>query len=333
MKEVSGCSLRSAILLLVLLLAAGCGARAADSVALVEASVQRPAPTPAPPAPTIALVMKTLTNPFFVHIEQGARLAEEELDVRLVVKAAAQETSVDQQIAIVESLIAARVDAIVIAPADSVGMVPVLKQAQDAGIAIVNIDNRLDAEQMARAGLAGVPFISVDNEDGAYRAARAISQDVTAPTQAAIIEGIRSARNAADRRAGALRAFGENPNITVVASETAHWKIDEGYSVARALFRQHPDIALIFCANDMMALGALRYLAESGRDGVRVAGFDALSEAREAIRSGALMATVDQQAARQGYLGVQYAVRLLAGDQPPAETLLPAVLVTRESLP
>lgn len=334
LKDVSGHALRSAILLLALLLATGCGAPTGDSVTLVEATVRDTSPTaPAAGRPTIALVMKTLTNPFFVEMERGARQAEEELGVRLIVKTAAQETSIDQQIAIVESLVASGVDAIVIAPGDSVGLVPALKQAQDAGIAIVNIDNRLDPQQMAHAGLVGVPFISVDNEEGAYRAARAIGQDIAAPTQAAIIEGIRSAQNAADRKAGALRAFGENPHITVVASETAHWKIDEGYDVTRALFREHPDIRLVFCANDMMALGALRYLAESGRADVRVAGFDALDEARAAVRSGALLATVDQQAARQGYLGVQYAARLIAGDQPPAETLVPAVLVMRASAP
>ncbi len=40
----------------------------------------------------IALVMKTLTNPFFQEMENGARRAEKDLGIQLLVKTAAQET-------------------------------------------------------------------------------------------------------------------------------------------------------------------------------------------------------------------------------------------------
>src|SRR4051812_10499789 len=76
--------------------------------------------------PRIALVMKTLTSPFFVEMEKGARRAEAELGVELLVKTATQETSIEQQIAIVEQLTRAKVDAIVIAPGDSYRLIPAL---------------------------------------------------------------------------------------------------------------------------------------------------------------------------------------------------------------
>lgn len=276
----------------------------------------------------MALVMKTLTNPFFAEMERGARQAEAELGIDLVVKAAAQETSIDQQIAIVERLILEDVDAIVVAPGDSTSLVPVLKRAQDAGIVIINVDNRLDPALVRLLGLVDVPFISVDNEQGAYLAARHLSQAVATPAEVLILEGIPTAQNAIDRTRGALRAFGENPGIKIAAVETAHWKIDEAYTLTRDLIDAHPRVGAIFCANDMMALGAIQYLGDAGRDDIKVAGFDALAEARQAIGAGRLLATVDQQAARQGYLGVQYAARRLAGDELPAETLVPVELVT-----
>ncbi|MFO1425062.1 MAG: sugar ABC transporter substrate-binding protein [Candidatus Competibacteraceae bacterium] len=293
-----------------------------------------PGAVPSKPAskPIIALVMKTLTNPFFIDMEKGARRAERELGVQLQVKTAAQETSIEQQIQIVEELIEAKVNAIVIAPGDSMDLIPVLKKAQDAGIRVINIDNRLDPVYSARLGLGPIPFISVDNEQGAYKAAKAISERIERPTQAAIVEGIRGAANAEARKQGALRAFAENPAIRVVASETANWKIDESYQVAEKLFNAHPDIGAIFCANDMMALGALKYLEVSGKSQVLVAGFDALEQAKAAIRAGKLTASIDQQAAQQGYLGVQYAVRALAGETLPAETLIDTALVTAETL-
>jgi ribose transport system substrate-binding protein len=78
--------------------------------------------------------MKTLTNPFFIEMEKGARKAEQENAVELLVKTATQETSIEQQIQIVDEMITAKVDAIVIAPGDSLRLVPILKKAQDAGI-------------------------------------------------------------------------------------------------------------------------------------------------------------------------------------------------------
>ena len=275
--------------------------------------------------------MKTLTNPFFVEMEKGARQAEKELGIDLIVKTGAQETSVDQQITIVEELIREKVDAILIAPADSVQMIPVIKKAQDAGIVIINIDNQLDPEAAKKIGLADVPFISVNNEQGAYLSAKKISEKVSTPTQAIILEGIATAKNAQDRKAGALRAFGENKNIQVVASETANWKIDEAYNVAAKLFKEHPDVKLVFCANDMMAFGVIQYLKETGRTDVQVAAYDALAEAMPMLQDGSLQATIDQQAALQAYTGVQFAVQALKGEKLPPLTLLDVLLVTREN--
>src|SRR6185437_14559396 len=91
----------------------------------------------------IALVMKTLTNPFFIEMERDARRAEKEFGIELQVKTGSDETAVEQQIQIVDDLIQSRVEAIVIAPGDSQRLVPILKKAQAAGIVIINIDNKL----------------------------------------------------------------------------------------------------------------------------------------------------------------------------------------------
>jgi ribose transport system substrate-binding protein len=281
----------------------------------------------------IGLVMKTLTNPFFVEMEKGARRAEKDLGLTLKVKTAAQETSIEQQIQLVEDLIADKVAAIVIAPGDSQRLVPALKKAADAGIKIVNIDNRLDPDALTQAGLGSVPFISVDNEAGAYKAGKFLSDGITAPAEAAILEGIRSADNARQRAQGARRALLENKHVKVVASESANWKIDEAYEVTKAMFTKHPNITLLFAANDMMAIGAAKYLQDTGKTRVKVAGYDALVEALAEIKTGRLAATIDQQAAEQGYQGIALANRLSQGHTVPAVTLIDTRLVTTTSAP
>ena len=309
----------------------GCGESSGPSV---NTPAQAPVVAPAPIAKKeIGLVMKTLTNPFFVEMEKGARRAEKELGITLKVKTGAQETSIEQQIQLVDDLIAAKIGAIVIAPGDSQRLVPALKKAAEAGIPIVNIDNRLDPEAVSQAGMKPIPFISVDNEAGAYKVASFLAKEVSVPTEAAILEGIRSADNAQQRTLGARRGLQENKLIKVVASETANWKIDEAYEATKLMFTKHPKIKLLFAANDVMAIGAVKYLQETGKTNVKVAGYDALAEALAEIKAGRMLATIDQQAAEQGYQGIALAARLSQGSTVPTITTIDTRLITATSAP
>ncbi|AFQ45433.1 sugar ABC transporter substrate-binding protein [Desulfosporosinus meridiei] len=282
--------------------------------------------------PDIAIVMKTLTNPFFIEMEKGARLAQNELGVNLIVKTGAKETSIEQQIGIVEELINSKVDAIVIAPGSSTDLIPVLQKAQKANISIVNIDNRLDPNFLRKMNLTDIPFISVNNEDGAYKSAKYIADQINKPTKVAILEGIRGADNSEQRKKGALKAFAENPNIQIVAMESANWKIDDAFFITSSIFAKYPDIGGIFCANDMMALGAIQYLDKSNRSKVLVAGFDDLREAEKAISKGSMQVTINQHADIQGYRGVHYAYEMIKGKKQPSETFIDVKLVTKATI-
>ncbi|MGB0681420.1 MAG: substrate-binding domain-containing protein [Magnetovibrionaceae bacterium] len=284
------------------------------------------------PALKVGLVIKTLENPFFQSLETGARKAEQDLGVQLVVRASTTETAVDQQKTIVRELVEEEsVDAIVIAPSDSVELVASVKWALAAGVTVVNVDNRLDPGEVNRQRLPQVPFVSVDNRLGAYLAAQYLAEQAPEGSKAVILEGIRSARNAQARLAGARAAFAESDRVTLVASETANWGFDAAVDVARDLLARHGDLGVIFASNDMMALGVLHHLKTLGRTDILVGGFDALAEAREAIREGNLRVTVDQQAERQGYLGVARAVEVLRGRTVPAETFIDVAIVTGSS--
>jgi ribose transport system substrate-binding protein len=303
--------------------------QAVKSVAVVAPTVDT---TPKVHAPKVALIMKSLTNPFFIEMEKGARRAEREAGIELQVIATSQETAIEQQIQLIEDQIKRKVDAIIITPNDPQRLVPALKRAQDAGIKVVNIDDRLNPETVAASGMNPVPFISVDGEDAAYRAAQFAAAPLDQPSEVAILEGVRSTENSVKRLRGAERAFKQHGKLKIVASETARWKIDEGYEVARRMFVAHPKIRVVVCANDLMAIGVMKYLAESGKTGVRVAGFDALDEAKAAIRAGNMVVTVDQQSAQQGYQGVMTALKLMHGETVESVVRVEARLLTGDDL-
>lgn len=292
--------------------------------------------SPAPPAPapkTVALVLVTNANPFFVVMERGARRAEREFGIQLRVVNSASYISGDLQSASVRQVMQDKVDAIVLVPGHSVELVSVVKEARNAGIVVINLDNRLDSEALQKMGVTDVPFIGVDNEEGAYLSAKYLGSKLTGTKQVAIIGGDPLAPRAGqDREKGALQAFAEIPGVEVVATEAANWKIEQAYQVTARMFERHPKLEGIFCANDLMALGAIRYLEETKKEHVLVTGYDGIEEALMAIRGGHLIATVDQHAEEQGYMGVKYAVRALAGEKLPAETFFDVELVTVETL-
>src|ERR1700712_2332783 len=112
--------------------------------------------------------MKSLANEFFKTMEDGAEAHQKAHsgDYELISTGIKNETDVDEQITLVEQMVAQHVDAIVIAPADSKALVPACKKAADAGIVVVNIDNKLDADTLKDKALR-VPFVGPNNMKGA----------------------------------------------------------------------------------------------------------------------------------------------------------------------
>lgn len=306
---------RQIALLLIAVLMVACGDSSKPSTALSAAGVTAPPVSSVKAAPLrVAMVLKSFTNPFFVEMAKGARQAQQESGIDLDIKAATPDTSVEQQVRLVKSQIAAGVQAIVISPVDTRLIVPVLKTAHDAHIKIVNIDERLDPDALAAHGLPPVPYIGVDSEQGAYQAAKFMADQISRPTEVAIIDGVPGTFTATERHRGAQRAFQEKSHLRLVNAGAANWKAEEAYALAGRLFKLHPKLGAVYCANDLMAIGVIQYLNETGNSKVLVGGFDALEEARGAIRAGQMVVTVDQRASQQGYEGIMAAVKLLGGE-------------------
>jgi ribose transport system substrate-binding protein len=153
--------------------------------------------------PKIALIMKSLANEFFSTMADGAKKhqAANSAGYDLIVNGIKNETDLSEQVNLVEQMIARQVNAIVIAPADSKALVTVLKRAKEAGILVVNIDNKLDADVLRQAELQ-VPFVGPDNREGARKVGEALATRLKAGDKVAIIEGIPTALNGQQLRLG-----------------------------------------------------------------------------------------------------------------------------------
>lgn len=287
-----------------------------------------------PQRTTVALVVKSLANEFFLTMENAARRHQETNSepYDLIVNGIKDELDVARQIDLVEQMIAKQVSAIVIAPADSKALVPVCKKAMAAGIIVVNVDNKLDTAVLSDKRVL-IPFVGPDNRKGARLVGQYLARRLSRGDGVAIVEGAPNALNAVERKLGFEEAM-EEAGMKVISSQSGFWETDKSDQIAAALATEYPTIKAILCANDSMALGVVAALRSSGRqDKVLVVGFDNISAARKLLKEGKMLATADQHAGEIVVAGIERALAVMRHKAAFEDMETPVELVTAETLP
>jgi ribose transport system substrate-binding protein len=281
--------------------------------AIIAASCQKQENASSGPAkPRVALVMKSLANEFFKTMEDGARDHQKQHadQYDLIANGIKDEQDVGKQIDLVEQMIAQKVNALVIAPADSKALVPVCKKAMDAGVIVVNIDNKFDSSALAEKGIK-IPFVGPDNRKGARLAGECLAKRLQKGDAIAIVEGAPNAFNGIQRKLGfedAANAAG----LKIISSQTGKWETIEAEKVVSGMITEHPEIKGILCANDSMAVGAVAALKAAGKlDQVLVVGYDNISAIQQLMKEDKVLCTVDQHGDKIAVYGIEYALDIL----------------------
>ncbi|MFO1482266.1 MAG: sugar ABC transporter substrate-binding protein [Verrucomicrobiaceae bacterium] len=280
--------------------------------------------------PKVALVMKSLANEFFQTMAEGAKKhqAAHAADYDLVVNGIKNETDLAEQVGLVEQMIAQGVQALVIAPADSKALVTVLKRAKDAGVLVINIDNKLDADTLKQAGLQ-IPFVGPDNRAGAKAVGEVLAKKLKAGDEVAIIEGVTTAFNGQQRKAGfedAMNAAG----MKIVSTQSGQWEMEKANGVAAGILAANPNVKALLCANDNMALGAAAAVHAAGKSGqVQIVGFDNIAAIKPLLADGRVLATADQHGDQLAVFGIEASLKILKDKSTPADQQTPVDVVTK----
>jgi ribose transport system substrate-binding protein len=225
------------------------------------------------------------------------------------------------------------VQALCITPSGSKEVVPAIGKANAAKIPVVIVDTRVDEKAAAEAGIRLDGFVGSDNYEGGKVAGEYLLKVTGGKARVGLLEGIPGHETGDSRLKGFHDAVKNAPGIKVVASQTANWERDQGFTVFQNMLQAHPDIDALFACSDMMALGAVEAIAAAGKTGkIRVIGFDAVDDARKAIGTGAILASVAQFPSEMGRLAVEDAVMLIRGEKPPAEQKVRIELVTKDTV-
>lgn len=285
--------------------------------ALLAAGLLSGAAGAAQAADKIALVVSTLNNPFFVTLENGAKAKANELGYDLIVLDSQNDPA--KELANVEDVLNQNIKVLLLNPADSDAAKASARAAIAKNVPVISLDRAVN-------GVAVTSHIASNNVAGGKMAGDLIAEKLGGKGNVVELQGIPGASAARDRNKGFLEAMAAAPGLKVVASQTANFDRAQGLTVMENILQAHPSIDAVFSANDEMALGAIKAIQAAKRT-IVVVGFDATDDARAAIKSGAMFASVAQQPALIGSLGVEAADKVIKGQTIPASTPVPLTMI------
>jgi ABC-type sugar transport system substrate-binding protein len=278
----------------------------------------------------LGVVIKGLDNPFFAAMQEGVLAAahDRKADVRLSAATGLEDTA--GQASKLEALIAEELDCYVVNPISQSNLAQALSHVpQDTPI--VNIDSPVGANEARALGIDISTYIGTDNQAAGGLAADTMAELVGPGASVGVIGGISGDATSAARIDGfRANARGRFDPLDPVSAD---WDERKAMLAARTLLREEPGIAGFFAANDQMALGVARAVANAGQQGrVAVVGVDGIQEALAAIERGAMSATVSQYPYTIGSLGVEACLAAASGEALPVKVDAPIQVVTRRNV-
>ena len=268
---------------------------------------------------TIGLSVSTQNNPFFVTLVEGAQAQAAKLGVELSVADAGDD--VTKQTSDIEDLVAKGISVLIVNPVDSDAVTGAVEAAMAKGVKVISVDRAVNGVEIACQ-------IASDNVLGAELATQFIVDTLGEGVKVAELEGIPGASAAIDRSQGFHNVA--DAKLDVVAKQTANFDRTEGMSVMENILQANGDVQAVFAANDEMALGAVEAITGAGKQ-IMVVGFDATDDAIEAIKAGKMAGTIAQQPALIGSTAVDNAVKLIAGEEIPANIPVEVTLVNKDN--
>jgi len=263
--------------------------------------------------PVIGLVVKTMIgDPFQVNIANFGEARGKGLGAKVETYGARGHAAIEEQVSIVESLIARKVDAIVLVATDSKGLAPAVNKSMKAGIPVILVDSGVE-------GAEYVTIIQTDNIKGAALAAKYAALLLNGKGRVAQIEGQPGHETAQLRVEGFHGEIAKYPGIKLVSSITGNWSTPGAVAATEAILEAHPDVDLIFASSDMMGVGVAEVLRREGRKDVFLVTFDGIEEGTDLILQGKSCGDVAQNAKVMGERSVEIAMEIIRGEKKPTD--------------
>ena len=244
---------------------------------------------------------------YYIAIGEGIKALAKELGIETFMLAPQSGADIYGQMGMLQDVISQEVDAIILSTHDEHAAAPLVKRAVGKGIVIVIVNSDIKNFPSPVHGVVGYSQRKGTRKIGAFGLGLAKGKSLNV----GIIKG-QPGYHSTERVGGFRDAIGGS-NFRVVASLDGKWNVEGGNTAGMDLLQAHPEINLIFAANDYMIMGAALAARALGRSDLILLGNDGDTAGLESIHAGRITATVDTTPFIMGQVALQVVYDSLRG--------------------
>ncbi len=274
----------------------------------------------------IGMVPKGTAHVFWQSVHAGAVKAARENDVEIRWNGPPSETDMNQEVKIIDSMIASHLDAIALAPIDKKALVNVVERATDAKIPVIIFDSPVDTDKF-------ISQVATDNYQGGQIAGKRMGEILNGKGKVAILAVQVGAASTMAREQGFEDYVKQNlPGIEIVDKRYGEADFAISLRAAENILTAHPELDAMFASNESSAVGAAQALKQRAGSKVKLVGFDAGPTLEADLRSGVIDSLVVQNPFMMGYQSIIAAVKAMKGENVQKINNMPPRLIVETDL-
>lgn len=267
--------------------------------------------------------------PFYSNFIKGQEETAAEMGADLTIVDG--KGDIGTEVAGVQQLIAQGVDVILVTPSDAKGIAPAVKKANEAGIPVFAVNNRVDTDSAEI-----VTFVGADDVEFGRQQAKLLGESLPDGGTVAYMMGALGTSAQLLRKQGFDEGIKDFPNISIVEEQTTEWDAAKAVSLTQVWLGKYGSGDLdAIVSQGPEAANAAKYAKESGRDDVRFIVGDYPADVRKGIQDGYILGTVNQDPGIQGVRSIEDAIAWVKGnesDVPQPNDYLELPIVTAENV-
>lgn len=270
---------------------------------------------------TLGIVAIDLTNPFFIQMKEAGDQAAKDYGVKTIWQSA--DGSVEKQISLIENFIQQGVDAILIDPSDKNAIIPVIEKAEEAGIEIITMGNKVEGDWNYNT--------LYPDYDNMAMLAKVFGTALDGKGQIAYLSLSKGNYVSDEREAGFIETIEkEFPNIEIVGNQPTEFDTAEAQKITETWLNNYPDLDGIAFAHDPLGIAAMSAAETMGRDGLIFGGYDGEMEMETFINDGRMLLDSMTGSYRIGYWNIAVAARIVNGAEFSKDLAMPTHYITSD---
>ncbi|HET6627850.1 MAG TPA: ABC transporter substrate-binding protein [Nocardioidaceae bacterium] len=261
--------------------------------------------------PYIAIVSKGFQHQFWQAVKKGAEQEAKKEGATITFVGPATESEVEAQIDMLNTALAKNPDALGFAALDSKAAAPLLQQAADNDIPVIAFDSGVESD-------IPVTTASTDNKAAAAEAAKHMAELIGNKGKVAMVVHDQTSRSGIDRRDGFIEWMEANaPDVELLPVQYGGGDQAKSADITKSIIAANPDVAGIYGSNEGSAIGVVKGVQESGKQGITVVGFDSGQAQIDAINNGVMAGAITQNPVGMGEELIKAAMKAIDGEDLP----------------